>query len=248
MKSSLQTFWLGVFIAVCTLTSMSAQAPGAPASEPSAPVVALPEITAPALPPPETLQPPPVKKGGATPAAAPGSTTGAQAEQPHAVPGSADAKPYVIGPLDMLYVKVWNNPNLTGVVNVGPDGMIGLALIGQLKADGLTASQLTDVLKTKLSDWLENPEVSVDVSRVLSKKFYITGGVNRPGPYPLTGKTTVFEALTSAGGFTGFARSNKIYILRGTKRFNFNYKEVAAGKKMGQDIDLEDGDRIFVPE
>ncbi|HZL57787.1 MAG TPA: polysaccharide biosynthesis/export family protein, partial [Bryobacteraceae bacterium] len=64
---------------------------------------------------------------------------GCDVEKPPA-PDATPAKPYVIGSLDVLDVRVWNNQNLSGIVDVGPDGMISLPLIGQLKADVASAA------------------------------------------------------------------------------------------------------------
>lgn len=155
--------------------------------------------------------------------------------------------PYVIGPLDVLYVRVWGNQNLTGLVDVRPDGMISMPLIGEIKADGTTVSELRESLRAKLEDFLIKPEVDVQVTKVNSKKFYIFGEVGKPGEFPLVGSLTVLDALSNAGGFRDFANQKKIYILRGTKKLPFNYKEVSQGKHMEQNIRLENGDRIFVP-
>jgi polysaccharide export outer membrane protein len=161
---------------------------------------------------------------------------------------AAESKPYVIGPLDILDVRVWGNPNVSGIFSVGPDGMVPMPLIGQVKADGLTVAELKDALRDKLSAFINSPEVNVQVARILSKKYYVLGGVNHQGEFPLTGDTTVLDAFANCGGFKDFANQKKIYILRGTQRFPFNYKEVSQGKHMEQNIYLENGDKIFVPE
>lgn len=181
---------------------------------------------------------PPVRKSAAPP------------ESPAASEGTGCMKPYVIGPLDVLYVRVWNNPNLTGPVNVGSDGLVSLALIGAVRADGLTVAQLTDLLTTKLKDFYNNsPEVSIEVTRYNSKKYYIMGqGAFHPGEFPLTRCTKVSEAISIAGGYKEFANPKKIYVLRDRQKFPFNYKDVLAGKHLDQDITLEDGDKIVIPE
>jgi polysaccharide export outer membrane protein len=186
-----------------------------------------------------------------TPPAAPDPLELPPVKKPSAAPQSSDstAKPYIIGPLDVLYIRVWNQPNLTGPVNVGPDGMLSISLVGEIAADGLTVEQLRGAIKTRLDrDFFNSSEVSVEVVKINSKKFFIMGGVNRPGPYPLNGKTTVSEALSNASGFSGFANQKKIYVLRGAKKIPFNYKDVIAGKHLEQDIELENGDKIVVPE
>jgi polysaccharide biosynthesis/export protein len=200
---------------------------------------------------------PPDQAGGPPPPAANGSEPAESKTEPpparkaDAAPGTAvaadDSKRYVIGSLDVLYIRVWNNPNLSGPVDVRPDGMMSLPLIGEVKADGLTPEQLKTTLKTRLNDFLNSPEVDVQVTKVNSKRYFINGEVLRTGPFPLVEATTVLDALSNAGGFKDFANTKKIYILRGKEKFNFNYKDVSKGKNMEQNILLQNGDRIFVP-
>jgi polysaccharide export outer membrane protein len=158
------------------------------------------------------------------------------------------SKPYVIGPLDVLDIRVWNDAKLSGIYDVSPDGTISMSLIGVVKADGLTALELTAAIKDKLLQVLNSPEVNIQVVRNNSKKFYIIGGVIRQGEFPLTGETTVLDALANTGGFKDFAKLKKIRILRGTHQYYFNYKDVSKGRHMEQNIVLENGDRIFVDE
>jgi polysaccharide export outer membrane protein len=172
----------------------------------------------------------------------------AQGKQPAAADPVETKNPYIIGPLDVLVIKVWNNPNLSGPVDVQPDGMLSMQLIGQVKADGLTTRQLKETLTERLSGFLNNPEVDVQVARVNSKRYFVYGGVLRAGEFPLVQATTVMDALSIVGGFRDFANTKKIYVLRGTQKFNFNYKDVSQGKNLEQNILLQNGDRIFVPE
>lgn len=94
---------------------------------------------------------------------------------------------------------------------------------------------------------MTQPEVSVAVVQVNSKKYFVIGEVQRPGPYPLTVPTTVLEALVNSGGFRDFANPKKVVILRGAQRLKFNYKEVVAGKRTEQNVLLKSGDKIIVP-
>jgi polysaccharide biosynthesis/export protein len=179
------------------------------------------------------------------PAITPATPNVNHGKAPAAKPGG---KLYIIGPLDVLYVRVWDNVNLTGAVDVRPDGMISMQLIGEIKADGLTAEQLKDAIAQRLTEYVNNPVVDVQVARINSKKIFIYGGVLRAGAFPLIERTTVMDALASAGGFKEFANTKKIEVHRGTKKFLFNYKDVSKGKNLEQDIELEPGDRIIVPE
>jgi polysaccharide export outer membrane protein len=161
--------------------------------------------------------------------------------------GTVDPKSYVIGPEDILRVAVWREPELSGDFAVRPDGKISLQLVGEVQAAGLTPEQLSASITEGLSKYMTKPEVTVGVRQVNSKKYYISGEVLRPGAYPLLIPTPVLSALVNAGGFREFANTKKIIILRGNKRFYFNYKDVIKGKRMEQNILLENGDQIIVP-
>lgn len=168
---------------------------------------------------------------------------------PSADPAASAVDPhtYVIGPEDLLFIRVWREPDVTGPVSVRPDGKITLALVGELQAGGLTAEQLQAKVKDSLGKYFNSPDVTVSVTQVNSKKFYIDGEVGRPGPYPLSVPTKVLEALSQAGGFRDFANPKKIVILRKGERLKFNYKEVVKGKSQEENVFLEPGDHIIVP-
>jgi polysaccharide export outer membrane protein len=158
-----------------------------------------------------------------------------------------DQTPFVIGPEDTLYVRVWGVPEVTGAVDVRPDGMISMQLIGEVKAAGLTPEELRGEVTKRLTSTIKQPEVNIQVMAVHSKKYYIAGEVNHPGPVVLTGRITVLEALMNAGGFRDFANKKKIYVLRGTTRYPFNFNDVSKGKHQEQNIWIQNGDTIFVP-
>jgi polysaccharide export outer membrane protein len=164
-----------------------------------------------------------------------------------AVGAPVDPKTYIIGAEDILMVKVWREPELSGPVGVRPDGKISLPLIGDLQAGGMTPEKLAEEITVGFSKYVTSPEVMVQVASVNSKKYFISGEVNRPGSYPLVVPTTVLEALAIAGGFREWASKKNIMILRGPRRYKFNYSEVVKGKNMTQNILLESGDHIIVP-
>ena len=162
-------------------------------------------------------------------------------------PLAVDQEKYQIGPEDLLFVRVWREPDFTLPVAVRPDGKITMPLIGEVRAAGQSPLQLTADLRQLLTQYLNNPDVSVFVTEVRSKKFYIDGEVNRPGSFALVTPTSVLEALSRSGGFREFANSKKIRVLRGGKIHHFNYKEVTNGKHLEQNIAVESGDHIIVP-
>jgi polysaccharide export outer membrane protein len=166
---------------------------------------------------------------------------------PPASASGPDQTPFVIGPEDTLYVRVWGVPEVTGAVDVRPDGMISMQLIGEIRAAGLTPEQLREEVTKRLTSTIRQPEVNIQLMGVHSKKYYIAGEVNHPGPVVLTGRITVLEALMNAGGFRDFANKKKIYVLRGTTRYPFNFNDVSKGKHQEQNIWIQNGDTIFVP-
>jgi polysaccharide export outer membrane protein len=158
---------------------------------------------------------------------------------------------YKIGPQDMLRIDVWKEPDISRVVPVRPDGKITLPLVNDVQASGLTTNQLAAKIAEGLKKYITSPQVTVGVTEINSRKFFVSGEVARPGAFPLLPNMTVLQALSSAGGFTQFAREKKIYILRmedGKQvKHPFNYKDVISGKSVEQNIILEGGDIIVVP-
>ena len=162
----------------------------------------------------------------------------------------ADAD-YKIGPQDMVRVDVWKEPEITRTIPVRPDGKISLPLLNDVQAAGLTAIQLSNSIHDGLTKYLNNPQVTVTVTEINSRRVYVTGEVNRPGVLPLLPDMTVLQALSSAGGFTQFAKLKGIYVLRNEGgrqiKLPFNYREVVKGKNQEQNILLLPGDVIVVP-
>jgi polysaccharide export outer membrane protein len=168
------------------------------------------------------------------------------------IPGAIVPPPgYVIGPEDVLAVLFWREKDLSGDVAVRPDGKITLPLINDVEAAGLTPDELRDHVTKAASQYVEDPNVTVVVKAINSRKVFITGNIAKPGPYPLTGPTTVLQLLAMAGGVHEFAKTDRILIMRteGGKAVahKFNYKEVAQGKKLTQNMELQPGDTVVVP-
>ena len=158
---------------------------------------------------------------------------------------------YVIGSEDVLDISVWKEPDLSRTVPVRPDGNISLPLLNDLQATGLTPSQLAAEVTKGLGKFVTNPQVTIIVTQINSQRFYVLGEAARPGAYTLTPNMTILQALSNAGGFTGYANSKKICLLREEngkqQKLLFNYKDVIAGKRTEQNIVLKTGDTIVVP-
>jgi len=158
-----------------------------------------------------------------------------------------DDHPYVLGAEDQIVVQVYGSPEFSGAHMIRPDGKITMPFLGDVVAAGLAPSELSISIRDKLKKYIVDPDVSVSVSAVNSKRYYIQGEVGRTGGFTLLVPTRVLEALVNAGGFKDFANQKNIIIMRLTgERFKFNYKEVIQGKKMDQNIFLKPGDIIIV--
>ena len=158
---------------------------------------------------------------------------------------------YQIGPNDVLTIFVWKETELTRDVTVMPDGKITYPLIGEITAQGQTASELKKAIADKLQNFVTAPEVTVIVRESRSQVIYTIGKVTRPGPYPLAPGMTVMQALSAAGGFAEWADPKNILIVRreGGKetQLRFNFKEYTSGEKLEQNILLKPGDTLVVP-
>ena len=187
------------------------------------------------------------------PAAAKGTAAAPLGAAPAAVPTAAIAVPteYIIGADDVMSVVFWRDKELSADVTVRPDGKISLPLLNEIQAAGLTPAQLKDRIAEEAKKYVEDPTVTVEVKAINSRKVFITGEVRKPGPYPLTGTTTVLQLIAVAGGLGDYAKGEKITIVRAEAgrqtAFRFNYKEVLNQRKLVQNIELKPGDTVLVP-
>jgi polysaccharide export outer membrane protein len=179
-----------------------------------------------------------------------------QAHQDTAPKGAPEVKTtsdpdYKIGAQDVVRIDVWKEPEISRTTPVRPDGRISLPLLNDVQAAGLTPTQLAANISEGLKKFITNPQVTVGVNEINSRRVYVTGEVLKPGAFPLQAGMTVLQALTSSGGFTQFAKIKGIYILRTEDgkqvKHEFNYKDVVKGKKPELNILVQPGDVIVVP-
>jgi len=173
-----------------------------------------------------------------------------KAKAPAAPDNASSQATYVIGADDTLHIDVWNEPDLTATLPVRPDGMISLPLLNDVQAAGLTPMQLASAITEKLKKYLADPRVTVVVTQMNSQRIFMTGEVLHTGAMPLLPNMNVLQALSTAG-FTQFANTKGIYILRteGGKQVKIpvNYKQLLKGTGIDQSIMLKPGDTIVVP-
>jgi polysaccharide export outer membrane protein len=158
---------------------------------------------------------------------------------------------YVIGPGDILSIDVWKEEELSKQVSVRLDGKISLPLVNDVQAAGLTSTELRNHLTEKYKDFVDVPEVAVTVIESRSKRIYLLGKVLRPGEYPMQKNMTVVQAISLAGGLAEWADSSDVKLIRkikGTeKTFRVDYDAIVSGEDLGQNVQLQPDDTIFVP-
>jgi polysaccharide export outer membrane protein len=187
----------------------------------------------------------PAAQSAATPAA-PQATSPAAPDA--AKPVVSDS--YVIGATDVISVTVFKEPTLSSSLPVRPDGMISMPLLGDIMAAGKTPVQLADEITTKLKKFIQDPNVTVVLAQMNSKKVYLIGEIGKTGPIDLTPGMTLLQAIATAGGLTPYANAKKIYILRGEagkqQKIPVQYKQALKGDP-SLNLVLNPGDTIVVP-
>ena len=156
---------------------------------------------------------------------------------------------YRLGSEDVIEVFVWKQPDLTATVVIRPDGRISLPLTNELEASGKTAIQLQKDITERLREYVTQPIVNVIVKQVNSLKISVLGEVRKPDVYRIKNQVTVLDAIAMAGGFTDFARPNRVIVIRnapfGTQRIKVNVKQVVADGSKAQ-FYLQPQDTVYV--
>jgi polysaccharide export outer membrane protein len=157
---------------------------------------------------------------------------------------------YVIGATDVVAVNVFKEPTLSSSMLVRPDGMISLPLLGDVKAAGKTPLQLADEVAAKLKKYIQDPNVTVTMQGINSKKIYLIGEVGRAGPLEMTPGMTLLQAIATAGGLSPYANAKRMYILRTVdgkqQKIFVQYKKALRGDA-SLNLPLNPGDTIVVP-
>jgi len=183
-------------------------------------------------------------------ASAPGQGGGKDGEGEDRVPE------YVLGPGDTFQVRVWGYTELEQEVFIPPSGVAILYPIGELKAAGLTASELDEVITKKLKKYVkQDPEVTVIPMTYIHSEVYVLGEVGSPGLFPFSGKMTVLAAVTHAGNPTPRAAIQQVRITRPNRAdpekatiIIVDLDSVIHKGEAGNDIDLRPGDIVYVPD
>jgi polysaccharide biosynthesis/export protein len=164
---------------------------------------------------------------------------------------------YVIGPLDELTVFVWRNPELGANIQVRPDGRITTPLITDMPAVGKTPSMLAEDLKLQLSQYIQEPLVSVIVNKfagTFSQQVRVIGATEKPASLPYRANMTLLDAMISVGGLSEFAAGNRAKLIRfdkgsgRQKEYGLRLADLLRKGESKANVMLMPGDVIIIPE
>lgn len=166
---------------------------------------------------------------------------------------------YLVGPQDVLSIIVWEHPELTIPAGgqrpaevdghkVGADGRIFYPYVGEVEVAGKDLKAIRDLLTSRLSRYIKNPQLDVRVVAFNSQKVYLSGEVAKPGVVPITDvPLTLASAVTSAGGATERGDLHEVVVTRGGERRSYNLQALYNTGDRSQDVVLDNGDIVYVP-
>ena len=158
---------------------------------------------------------------------------------------------YQLQPGDEIELSVWGEDELQRNALIRPDGKFGYPLAGEIVAAGRTTSEIQTELTRKLLAYIPEAVVTISVTGIEGNRIYVIGQIQKPGSFVMNPTINVLQALSLAGGTTPFAALNDIIIIRGSganqRVFHFAYNDIAKGRKLEQNIQLESGDVVIVP-
>jgi protein involved in polysaccharide export with SLBB domain len=156
-----------------------------------------------------------------------------------------------LGTGDVFEVRVFQEPDLTGIYRLASDGSINFPLCGKVMLSGLSTAAAADRLTECLGrSYLRNPQVSIFVKEYNSKKVFVFGEVQKPGTFVFEDSMNIVQAVTLAGGFSAHAAKNSVSVTRmvngDEQRFKVGVDDIGTGR--AENFPLRPGDIVFVPE
>ena len=165
---------------------------------------------------------------------------------------------YVIGPLDQLTIHVWRNPELGAEeIQVRPDGRITIPLVKDMPAVGKTPSMLEEDIRLQLSQYIEDPLVSVIVDEfagTFSQQVRIVGATEEPASLPYRANMTILDAMIAVGGLSEFAAGNRAKLIRFDKQlgrqreYALRLSDLLKRGDSDANVLLQPGDVVIIPE
>ncbi|WP_186441678.1 polysaccharide biosynthesis/export family protein [Desulfamplus magnetovallimortis] len=168
-------------------------------------------------------------------------------------PSSASSE-FVLGTNDKIDITVWRNADLNRSLVIDPAGMIRIPLAGEIRASGKTVSELNQEITSRLSKYIVEPHVDVNIVSISSRKVHVMGEVNSPGTFGYTEDIPVWEALAKAGGFSDDANRENILVVRvedgeaTVSALSLDFEKLIEDGMMNRSYYLKNRDILYVPE
>ncbi len=170
---------------------------------------------------------------------------------------TASDQKYIIGALDQLNVFVWRNPELSVKVQVRPDGRITTPLITDMVAVGKTPAQLADEIRQALTQYIDDPRVSVMIDSfqgTFGQQVRVVGATEKPASIPYRANMTLLDAMIEVGGLSEYAAGNRARLIRHDratgeqKEYDLKIARLLKKGDTSANVRLEPGDVIIIPE
>ena len=160
---------------------------------------------------------------------------------------------YLIGPLDILQINVWRNPDLTTTVPVRPDGKVSVPLVEDLPVLGKNPTQLARDIEKAMSKFIRDPVVTVIVTTFngpYSEQIRVVGEATRPQALPYRQKMTLLDVMIAVGGLTDFADGNAASVLRTSdgKQYKVRLKDLIRRGDVSANVEMKPGDVVIIPQ
>lgn len=154
--------------------------------------------------------------------------------------GQMQAASQTLRPGDVVRLRIWREPDMSGEFTVDEAGMVVFPRVGEYQVLGDTPESLSERLVADYRQYLVNPSIEVTVLR----RVRIVGAVNNPGLFPVDPTVTVGDALALAGGPTPNGDTNKVRIIRDGQQIAVDLR---SNTRLA-DSTIQSGDQLFVPE
>jgi len=158
---------------------------------------------------------------------------------------------FQIGPGDKIAIRVWRHDDLDMDITIAPDGSITYPLIGRIMVTGMTYPVLVEKLTTSISEYYDDPQVTVNILELKNQKVFVIGEVAQPSVLQLNSEMSILEALTISGGINPAARTKNVLLIRGEfekpQLYTVDVNAIYSRGETTQMVYLQRGDIVMVP-
>lgn len=155
---------------------------------------------------------------------------------------------------DQLFITVYNHPDLSTQQGVNqyivrPDGKLSMPLIGEIDVNNKSVAQVTHEISERLSEYLVNPQVTINVVELGTTRVYVLGEIQKQGAYELTKSHNLLDAVAAAGGFSEKTSKKNVFVIRRGEQEPFlkaNLNDLLKKGDKSQNIALNEGDCVYL--